>query len=163
MKFLRVKGLFILLAFAFFSFDVYESKLSNNYSNELIDSLFDHSVYVLKAQVVKKDNDGQWSKGYTDYHVECIVTKDYKNNFTRKKVYFHHRVKGESKEEILQGQLEVGEEYIAFLDSSHTIITKGVLKNGSFQLIEEKVYVLTDNYNGVIPYDLEIEKYLRKE
>ena len=158
---LKFKWVFLLIVIGCFSFNVSHNNNTVEISDKTIDSLYSKSTYVLKVQVLKKENDEQWSKGYTDYHVECLIRKDFKNNYPDKKVLFHHRVDGDDGEDILQKQLGLGQEYIVFLDSSHTTISEGTFKNGEFTVVEKKVFVLTDNYKGVLPFDSEIEAKIK--
>lgn len=150
-----------LLFFISFSFIKNQEEDLFILPNISIDSLHKSSIYTLKVQILKRDNSGEWSKGYTDYHAKCRVTKDYKGNYNDNNVYFHHRVDGNDKEEILHKQLSIGKEYIVFLDSLHTTISDGVFEHGKLVIIEQKVYVLLENYKGVLPFTVKNEELLK--
>lgn len=125
--------------------------INHDKSADLI-PLLSKAKYVLHVQVSQKDQESQWTTGFTDYHVHAGVLNDYKGNYNEKRIIFNHRANGNTKEESRVNQLALGEEYIVLLDEHFTEITAFEKNKDELKQMNQKVYLLVDSYHSVTPF-----------
>ena len=135
----------VVLSCCYFSFENFGE------IKEFLD-LVPNAKHVLHIQVAGKDQETQWTKGFTDYQVQSVVLKDFKGSYSDTVISFSHRVDGPSIEETRSRQLKIGQEYIVLVSDKYQEITKFEVEGGEMKHISKKVFLLIDSYKGVQPY-----------
>ena len=129
--------------------------------DEVFLALLPKAEYVLRVQISSKEQESQWTAGFTDYQAHGGVIYDYKKNFDSLTIIFNHRANGVNLEASKVNQLVIGEEYIILLDGKFTEISSFEVKEGVLTQTIQKVYLLVDSYTGVKKYSVTLDNSIK--